>query len=64
MPKSIQDLKRLWKKLSNVPVDNNDCIDVDWHIFKKGTDKFYIWHWFESQNKNFSVHDALYNCPR
>lgn len=45
--RAIQDAKELWKELSEVIVDENDCIEEDWHIFEAGTYKIDIWHWFE-----------------
>lgn len=36
-----------WNLLGDVAVDENDDIDEDFLIFDKGTDKFYIWDWFE-----------------
>lgn len=47
--KEMQIAKRLWNDLGKVPVDDKDCIDEDWHIFKKGTSKFDIWSWFEEE---------------
>lgn len=45
--RAIQDAKELWKELSEVIVDENDCIEEDWYIFEAGTYKIDIWHWFE-----------------
>lgn len=39
--------KELWDELADVTVDENDCIEKDWYIFEKGTNKIDIWHWFE-----------------
>jgi len=44
-----KEAQRLWKELEDVPVDEDECIDIDWHIFDKGTSKFDIWHWFEEE---------------
>ena len=44
---TVKDIKKLWERLADIPVDDNDCIDVDFHIWKKGTSKFDIWHWFD-----------------
>ena len=39
--------QQLWNELTDVYIDDNDCIDTDWYIFTKGTSKYDIWHWFE-----------------
>ncbi len=50
-----EKLLKLWKQLGNIPVTNDDEIDMPFLHFDKGTDKMTIWHWFEEQNPNFSV---------
>ncbi len=42
-----ENAKILWDKLSDITVDNTDCIEHDWYIFKAGTNKIEIWKWFE-----------------
>jgi hypothetical protein len=41
--------KKLWAELGDIPINEDDEIDVDWHIFTKGTPKEDIWHWFENE---------------
>lgn len=43
------DYKTLWEELGDVPVDENENIDVDWRQFPKGTFRVDIWHWFEEE---------------
>lgn len=43
------DYKTLWEELGDVPVDENENIDVDWRQFPKGTFREDIWHWFEEE---------------
>ena len=38
-------LERMWDELEDVPVDKNECIDIDWHGWDKGTHREEIWHW-------------------
>jgi hypothetical protein len=45
----LNEAKRLWIKLRDIPTNKDEAIDVDWHIFTKGTDIEYIWHWFEEE---------------
>lgn len=41
----------LWSEFGDVPIDNNDAIETDWYSFKKGTNRFEIWQWFENAFK-------------
>ena len=52
----------LWEDLGEVPIDNRDLIQTDWYIFPKGTERFDIWAWFES-NFNCSVAMDLMKLP-
>lgn len=55
---SFSQLKELWETLSDIPVDNNDCIEQNFLWWSAGTDKFDIWHWFDEQCPN-NLHDDL-----
>ena len=44
---SKQKLQELWEQFADVPINNNDEIDEDFNNWKKGTDRFEIWHWFD-----------------
>lgn len=48
----MEHLRDLWVQLENVCIDDDDCIDSDFHIWEKGTDRQEIWHWFEEQCPN------------
>jgi len=39
--------QELWEEFGYVTVDEDECIDVDWHIFPAGTHREEVWHWFE-----------------
>jgi hypothetical protein len=41
--------KKLWAELADIPINEDEEIDVDWHIFTKGTEREEIWHWFENE---------------
>jgi len=43
----IADLEKLWDEFSDVPIDSDDSIDVDFYYWEKGTYRFDIWHWFD-----------------
>ena len=40
-------LEKMWDELEDVPVDEDECIDIDWHGWDKGTHREEIWHWFD-----------------
>lgn len=43
-------LEKMWDELADVPVDENECIDIDWHGWDKGTHREEIWHWFDERH--------------
>jgi len=43
----LQRARKHWEELGDIPVDEDDCIEEDFLLFEKGTDKFEIWYWFE-----------------
>lgn len=43
-------LEQLWDSFGDVPVNDNDGIDEDFLMWKKGTDRFDIWHWFDEEH--------------
>ena len=48
----MKHLKQLWDGLADVVIDNDDCIDADYHIWERGTNRQEIWHWFDEQCPN------------
>jgi len=50
----LQTARALWQSLGNIPVNDEEEIDEDFMDFPKGTDVYYIWHWFE-EKFNLSV---------
>lgn len=53
-----QEADNLWGKLSDVPIDDDECIDIDFLDFPKGTHREDIWHWFE-EKYNLSVTELM-----
>lgn len=45
------EIEILWQQLSDIPIGNTECIEEDFHIFKKGTDRIEIWYWFDEMYK-------------
>jgi hypothetical protein len=41
--------KILWEELGNVPINEEEEIEVDFLHFEAGTSIYYIWHWFEEE---------------
>jgi len=52
-------IKYLWGVLDDIPIDEDECIEVDFHICEAGTHREDIWHWFDDNSKN-GVHELLY----
>ncbi|MEK6540368.1 MAG: hypothetical protein AABZ21_07030 [Deltaproteobacteria bacterium] len=46
---NIKELRKLWMEFEAIPVDVDDCIERDFYLWEKGTDKFDIWHWFDEK---------------
>lgn len=38
---------QLWEILSDIPINDNEEIELDFLHFEKGTNMYEIWHWFE-----------------
>lgn len=45
-----KEVEKLWDELEDVPIDENECLDVDWQGWRKGTNREEIWHWFDEQH--------------
>lgn len=45
-----RDVERLWDELEDVPIDENECLDIDWQGWYKGTHREVIWHWFDEHH--------------
>ena len=48
----IEKLEKMWDEFSNVSINLNDEIEVDFHWWEKGTYRFDIWHWFDENLPN------------
>lgn len=53
------EFMKLWNEFSDIPLDENECIDEDFHFWPKGTDRYEIWYWFEELSPNGIV-ELLY----
>ena len=55
--KSVKELLQLLKSFSKIPVNDNDEIEEAFLHFDKGTDRFDVLSWLESQNEKFCIAD-------
>jgi hypothetical protein len=53
-------LRNLWFAFTDIPIDEEECIDEDFYIWLKGTARIEIWHWFDESFQN-GIHEMLYN---
>ncbi len=48
-----KEIERIWRKLEDIPFDENReqelVLAKDFYIFKKGTPRSYLWHWFDEK---------------
>lgn len=48
----VTELKKMWEKFSNIPINDNDEIKQDFYWWERGTYRFDIWHWFDEKFPN------------
>ena len=53
------ELEDLWRDLVDIPIDEDERLEEDWFIFKKGTWREDIWHWFDERHSK-GVYYLLY----
>ncbi len=58
--KTLEELKELWDKLGDIPVNNNDEIEKDFLGFPAGTDKLVVWGWFDQECPNGLAKDLMF----
>ena len=57
---TLEELEALWTELGDIPIDDDECIDEDFYIWDKGTDRYHIWHWFDDICPNGLAIDLMY----
>jgi len=45
-----REVENFWDELEDVPVDENECLDIDWQSWSKGTHREEVWHWFDEHH--------------
>lgn len=51
-------LTQLWENLGDIPVNDDEEIEVNFLSFPVGTPKLDVWHWFDERCPN-NLHDDL-----
>lgn len=65
MSKSLDELYSLWESFREIPVATGDGdiqedgLEEPFLHFPKGTHREDVWKWFEAQNADFSVGEAM-----
>jgi len=54
---TIKEIEKMWEEFADIPTNSDDEIEVDFYCWKKGTDRFEIWHWFDEKLPNGLVKD-------
>lgn len=57
--RSLEDLRSLWAKFGDEPVDAEDQLEKPFLHFMPGTHREDVWRWFESQHPQFIVGDEM-----
>jgi hypothetical protein len=47
----------LWEEFGDIPTNSDDEVEEDFYCWKKETDRFEIWHWFDEKLPNGVVVD-------
>lgn len=45
-----KELETMWNELEDIPIDKEECLDINWNGFSKGIHREEIWHWFDEQH--------------
>ncbi|MEZ4969418.1 MAG: hypothetical protein R2814_07125 [Flavobacteriaceae bacterium] len=54
---ALHELEKMWEELGDIPINSDDEIEVNFYLWKKGTYRFDIWHWFDEKLPNGIVKD-------
>lgn len=46
------ELKNLWNDFGDIPIDDEEKIEIPFIHFPIGTDRYDIWHWFDEELPN------------
>ena len=43
----MRPFDEMWEILTDIPIDEDECIEEPFLHFETGTDRYDIWHWIE-----------------
>lgn len=55
----LETAKKLWEELGDIPIDENENIELPFLHFSVGTYRYEIWHWFEEHFDLSVVEDLM-----
>lgn len=45
------EIESIWSSLTDIPVNEDECLDDDFFIWQKGSDKYEdVWRWFDQNH--------------
>lgn len=57
-PYTMKQLCGLWNTLADIPLNEDDCLEISFLHFQEGDRAEEVWKWFESQHPAFNVAEA------
>ncbi|QUH21775.1 hypothetical protein [Alkaliphilus sp. B6464] len=46
-----EEIEDIWDHLGDIPIDEDECLDDNYFIWTKGSDKYEdVWRWFDSNH--------------
>lgn len=55
----LKILRRMWELFGDVPIDAEENIDNSFLLWKEGTNRIDIWHWFDEMCPNGLAEDII-----
>lgn len=43
-------IESFWDNLTDIPIDEDECIEVEFLSFPVGTHREEVWHWFDEHH--------------
>nr|DAN25940.1 MAG TPA: hypothetical protein [Caudoviricetes sp.] len=54
----FEKIQEMWEEFEDIPIDEDECIEVQFYNWEVGTNRYDIWHWFDEYCPN-NLHDDL-----
>ena len=55
-----EQIRELWSMFGDIPINDNDEIEEAFMDFEEGTNRFFVWKWFD-QHYSKGVYSLAYN---